>query len=186
VIDVDRRHGGAESMKALVARHGPLPPTWRAITGGGGWHIHFKGRAACCNGRWPGVDIKSDGGYVAMPPSNHLSGHSYRWQRGHGPDNVPLAEAPLWLLQELGKPRKAGAPVDWQERCADVPEGKRNVAVTSIAGLLLRRIEEPFLALDLVRGWNLLRCHPPLDDSEVVKIVNSIAAKELSRRGLLR
>ena len=36
VLDVDPRNGGDESLAALEKDYGPLPPTWRTITGSGG------------------------------------------------------------------------------------------------------------------------------------------------------
>src|SRR5512139_3569110 len=36
VVDIDPRHGGADSLDGLLARHGPLQPTVEAVTGGGG------------------------------------------------------------------------------------------------------------------------------------------------------
>ena len=55
VIDVDPRHGGDETLRALEAEHGPLPPTWRFLTGGGGEHIVFRypGRGAAREQRRP-------------------------------------------------------------------------------------------------------------------------------------
>jgi hypothetical protein len=37
--------------------------------------------------------------------------------------------------------------------------------------------------LDLMRAWNAMRCEPSLDDGEVIATVNSIAERELRRRG---
>jgi hypothetical protein len=63
-----------------------------------------------------------------------------------------------------------------------VGEGGRNNALTRVTGHLLRRYVDPELTLSLVRCWNHCHCQPPLDDAEVVKTVNSVAAKELRRR----
>src|SRR5215469_7825165 len=41
VLDIDPRHDGDDSFAALTRPHGELPPTWQAITGGGGEHILF-------------------------------------------------------------------------------------------------------------------------------------------------
>jgi hypothetical protein len=41
-LDVDPRHGGDRTLAALEDEHEALPPTWRAITGGGGEHIFFQ------------------------------------------------------------------------------------------------------------------------------------------------
>src|SRR5215469_5464628 len=42
VVDVDPRHGGDDSLRALWAMHGLFPPTVQQITGGGGRHFLFK------------------------------------------------------------------------------------------------------------------------------------------------
>jgi hypothetical protein len=63
-----------------------------------------------------------------------------------------------------------------------VGEGARNEAIARLAGHLLRRRIDPLVALDLVRTWNAVRCRPPLEDAEVCRTVDSIAAAELRRR----
>ena len=39
-----------------------------------------------------------------------------------------------------------------------------------------------YVVLELARLWNRGRCHPPLDDTEVVRTVNSICLREAQRR----
>src|SRR5262249_38993795 len=51
VIDVDPRHNGDESFRALEREHGEISPTWRVLTGGGGEHLLFA--------RPDGVEIAS-------------------------------------------------------------------------------------------------------------------------------
>ena len=41
VLDIDPDDGGDDSLAALEARHGALPDTVEAITGGGGRHLVF-------------------------------------------------------------------------------------------------------------------------------------------------
>jgi hypothetical protein len=48
---------------------------------------------------------------------------------------------------------------------------------------LLRRHVDPLVALEFLTAWNAARCHPPLDTAEVARIVDSIAGRELKRRG---
>jgi len=89
VLDVDPRHGGEDSLRALESEQGQLPGTLESKTGGGGRHIYFKhpgGRVPNKVGIRPGLDVRGDGGYVVAPPSLHVSGEIYTWQRGHGPD----------------------------------------------------------------------------------------------------
>jgi hypothetical protein len=48
---------------------------------------------------------------------------------------------------------------------------------------LMRRRVDPFVALEMLIVWNLARCRPPLETAEITNIVDSIAARELRRRG---
>ena len=105
VFDIDPRHGGGETLAALLAEHGPLPDTWTVAAGGGGRHHYFrwpptlivpsKGNIA------PGIDVRGAGGYAICPPSVHASGGPYRWLVG--PDG-PLADAPDWLIEKVAGP----------------------------------------------------------------------------------
>jgi predicted P-loop ATPase len=55
----------------------------------------------------PGVDIKSDGGYVVAPPSLHASGDRYDWRPECNPGDTAPAPCPQWVLDRLQarKPR---------------------------------------------------------------------------------
>ena len=49
-----------------------------------------------------GVDVKGQGGFVVLPPSQHTSGNAYAWEPGYGPHEVgELEEAPQWLLDAI-------------------------------------------------------------------------------------
>jgi len=94
VVDVDPRHGGDIFLDELEAEHGPLPHTVEYQTGGGGRHIYFKWpgkRVKCSTGQIAsGIDIKGDGGYVILPPSDHKSGNTYNWLFEHEPGECPI------------------------------------------------------------------------------------------------
>ena len=99
VLDVDPRHGGDESLRALEQVNGPLPQTVRARTGGGGEHIFFKnpGDVGSSAGRLAhGLDVRGNGGYVVAPPSVHKSGKRYSWI--NSPDDFEVVNPPAWLL----------------------------------------------------------------------------------------
>jgi len=101
VLDVDPRHGGAESLAAFEAEHGPLPDTLEVLTGGGGRHLYFRhpgGRVGNRVGLRPGMDLRGDGGCVVAPPSVHPSGQSYAWRQGRGPDDRAAAPLPRGLV----------------------------------------------------------------------------------------
>lgn len=193
VLDVDPRHGGDASLAALEAEHGALPPTVRALTGGGGEHIFFRppagmeirNSAGDSGGLAPGLDIRGAGGYVVAPPSLHLSGRSYEWSVDHHPDEVTAAEMPTWLVAMLAQPASGAgrAPSEWRQLVAEgVENGGRNTAVTRLSGHLLRRYVDPEVTHELLQAWNMARCRPPLDPEEVTKAFASIARKELKRR----
>jgi putative DNA primase/helicase len=181
VVDVDPRHGGDDALAALERCFGALPATWRFLTGGGGEHILFRhpGRRIQ-NGAGSlgdGLDVRGDGGYIVGPGSRHISGRRYEISVDHHPQDVELADIPAWLMtmmSGLGPEQSNGSaaavlPESWRKLVAEgVGEGRRNDA---------------FVALDLVRCWNAKRCRPPLDEAEVIRTVNSIAARELRRRG---
>jgi hypothetical protein len=50
--------------------------------------------------------------------------------------------------------------------------------------LLFRHLPEPTLAAELVACWNRVNCRPPLQADELKRTLDSIAAKEMNRRGL--
>jgi hypothetical protein len=58
----------------------------------------------------------------------------------------------------------------------------RGRMVAKLAGLLLRRYVDPFVALGICQAFNETRCVEPLAADEVVRIVNAIAAREAERR----
>lgn len=100
VVDVDPRHGGFESMDDWESVN-PLPETLTALTGGGGRHHFFRypevGHIGNRTNWRPGVDVKSDGGYVILEGSTHHSGGVYQWRD----DSIAPAIAPLELTQSI-------------------------------------------------------------------------------------
>jgi hypothetical protein len=101
VLDVDVRANGDESFAKLELTNG-LPPTLTTRTPTGGRHLFYRlpeGHPGVPNGAnklGPGIDIKSTNGYVLAPGSEVEAGR-YRFEA-----DVPIAEAPVWLVQELG------------------------------------------------------------------------------------
>jgi len=170
VLDVDGPEGEAELRK-----HGH-PVTPMARTAGGGLHLYFKHpeqhvrtgiRVA------PGLDVKASGGYVVAPSSIGENGKPYEWIVS--PEEEELADPPRWLMDLLERKRakESTAPVG-----EHIPLGKRNDALTSLAGTMRRRGmgETEILAALLVT--NEQRCETPLDDEEVEKIAASVSRYE--------
>ncbi|MGB2819477.1 MAG: bifunctional DNA primase/polymerase, partial [Phycisphaerae bacterium] len=77
-VDIDPRNGGDVSLAQLEAEHGVLPESVESQTGGGGRHVLLAWPdrpVPCSTGKIvPGIDVKGDGGYVILPPSDHASG----------------------------------------------------------------------------------------------------------------
>ena len=84
VLDLDGPAGIA-ALAELEAKHGCLPKTLTALTGGGGKHLYFKttnGLEIKNRTKVAGlsIDVRGEGGYVIAPPSNHVSGNLYKWE----------------------------------------------------------------------------------------------------------
>jgi len=95
VVDIDPRHEGLISLKKLEDTYVTLPPTPTVSTGGDGLHYYFSYPKTIeiknAVNIQPGIDVRSDGGYVVAPPSNHLSGKNYEWKPGQHPSDIGLA-----------------------------------------------------------------------------------------------
>jgi bifunctional DNA primase/polymerase-like protein len=94
VLDADGALG-AETLRDLEARHGPIPPTLTSLTSRGP-HLWFRADRPIQSsaGRvGDGCDVRGDGGYVVAPPSVHPDGPVYRWG-----NDVPITTAPDWLV----------------------------------------------------------------------------------------
>ena len=174
-VDVHGDQNGGKVLDGLTAKFGDLPTTPHVFTGGGGEHYYFRypaGAEIPSKPLVPGVDLKSNGGYVIAPVSVHPSGQAYQWSPFAGPDDVELAELPEWIVRlATGEGVKQAV-----EKVPDViPAGERNVMLTSVAGSLRRRgmaEEEIFAALQVI---NVKRCEPPLEDRELRAIARSVA-----------
>lgn len=99
VLDVDPRNGGDVQLAAMQDRLGALPATRTARTGSGGEHRWFLHDGPTRGAVAPGIDIKSNAGYVVVPPSVHASGERYEWT-----DAGAIAPAPDYLRTLLTPP----------------------------------------------------------------------------------
>lgn len=188
VVDVDRRHGGEESLRELEQQYGKLPHTVMSRTGGGGQHLLFAHPGGTVRnkvqvGGLPGLDVRGDGGYIVAPPSLHTSGRPYQWEPGCDPEHGSLAPLPQWLQDLLQVLTRKSKPVrstaGWRKLVAEgAVEGSRNQTVASLAGFLLHRGVDFMITLELLQAWNEARNLPPLAPEEVTQVVESIAGLE--------
>ena len=130
VVDVDPERGGEETLRSFEVEKGPLPETWRSLTGGNGLHVWTKHPGGELHDRvlGPGLEVRANGGQVVAPGSLHRSGRVYRWEFGFDPRSTALGVPPPWLLEALAPNGK-----DW-EGDGDDPPAVERVPV----GILLR------------------------------------------------
>lgn len=178
VLDVDPKHGGDAALERLERRYGPVPATVEATTGGGGRHLYFAHPGGLVRNRAglaQGIDLRGDGGYIVAPPSIHPSGAFYEWAPGRNPDEIALAPLSRWLIAPIQGLRVGRSLSDWRHLVKEgVAEGQRNSTIASLTGHLLWHNVDPDVALELLLAWNRMRCRPPLDDTEVARVVASI------------
>lgn len=183
---------GVAELVRLEAAHGALPDTLRSRTGRGGLHLFFaypegvEAIRSSAGAVAPGIDVRAEGGYVVVPPSNHESGAHYVWLN---PDVRQLAELPPWLLERVSARRarreKADPGAAATPPVRDLPEGKRNAGLTATAGRM-RRAGLPVEAIAAaLRVENAQRCKPPLPDDEVDRIASSVGRYEPAPKELV-
>ena len=159
VVDLDVKAGedGPMAFGEFLVTQPFVPIDVVGSTPTGGWHIWLRTPpgwpVAQRLGILPGVDIKGDGGYVVVPPTQVMVDSTdgqvrlpYRWVSGC-PCSVP--PAPTWLLhwaataEGTGKAatmHEGGAPVDLEQLSAEgLPAGGRNVGLHRLACALYRR-----------------------------------------------
>lgn len=116
VLDLDPKNDGEASFDKIEKVYGKVPDDVFSVTGSGGRHYIFKhpgdiGKST--TNLWPGIDTRGDGGYIVVPPSNHISGKEYFWDTEADPLNGALPKAaPEWLIKKLGQKKALAKPAD--------------------------------------------------------------------------
>jgi hypothetical protein len=169
VVDLD-----SEDAIAIFTQLGPKPETLTHKTGRGRHVLYnYPSNVTIRNDNkgklGKGIDIRGDGGYFIAPPSLHCSGIRYAVH-----DHSPLADPPIWLVEAL----KVQAPVmvtrESPQPQRNISEGGRNTKLTSLAGTMQRRGMSPAAIEAALQAENEDRCDPPLEATEVRKIVQSV------------
>lgn len=183
VLDVDGPEGAA-SLEAVEKEHGPLPATFRVQTPKGR-HIYLIGGPVRNRVRVaPGLDLRSEGGYVVGPFSTGPGGKPYTVAQ-----DEPLAAAPEWLIALAGSPREKAEDrqtpavepdaAGSYERAAEVvklapptKEGSRNHDTYRVAAAVFDQGVSESTGLQLMLDYNA-RSTPPLDHDELELVVAS-------------
>jgi hypothetical protein len=161
VLDVDPRHGGEEALAALVAAHGPVPAGPVAATPSGGRHhfLRWRDELTCSAGQLgDGLDVRSDGGYVAAAPSVTAAG-AYAWQVHPctplmpWPDRLmPARPAPMRPVRDQRALDAAAADrvlAGLVRTVAEAPQGTRNERLFWASARLAEHAAEGRVPLDV-------------------------------------
>ncbi len=197
VIDVDPRHDGDKSLAKLEQEHGPLPQTVEAITGGGGRHLVFAYPAGDVEignkvklAGLDGIDVRAEGGYIAVAPTIHPSGNPYRWKRN--PKDTKPAQLPDWLLALLtgggngdGNGLIVRAGLDTGKILDGPPDGERDVDLWGLA-CKFRGADMPIEAAYEYVAKAARNAKPPVEDRVAFDKVKRAYAKYEAGKPRLR
>lgn len=171
-VGLDSKGQPKKGRESLVEFDAELTPTLTAITGGGGLHAVYEaaGQPVHALNLREGIDIIGHG-YIVAAPSIHYTGNQYRWNDVRHPTPVPE------VLRRAVATRRTAAPEKVQLVGTPIGEGGRNIALFKLGAALRDSgigAEALARALD---AENKQRCNPPLDDTEMALIVNSVLAR---------
>ena len=163
VIDADT----PEARAQLTAELGE--PNVITPRGGAHWYVDTTGHPLKTKaGVLPDIDVRGVGGFV------NIAGGKYEIVNLPVPGElIKVDDLPEYLLLAANgsKPTTPNpAPTD-----GGIPEGQRNHALTSLAGTMQRRgMSKESIAAALLEE-NATRCQPPLAESEVRAIAESVS-----------
>ena len=169
VVDVDVHKGGDPS---------PFPETKTVETPNGGLHLYYEYSpdAHTSTNADTHIDIRSDGGYVLAPPSTverkDKTMGTYKIVK-----DIPMAPFPSHLFPKQEQKR------DWKTIEAGTSEGSRNSNMAAFFGRMMQKFPaEEWESLVWPIGQLVdSRNNPPLGDTELRTVFESIARKEKSK-----
>lgn len=188
-LDFDGRHAGEAWALTSIA----LPQTARNFTRSGGHHLIFRiengttlniGRKVrlvkvdCnCkdrdNGRPKpcGVDFLVNGFFIVPPTPGYSEDADAPF------DHIAALPREVIKLAEKSDTRKPNGQATGIEK-PTIASGERNSTLTSLAGAMRRRAASKESICAALRKENAAKCSPPLDDTEVRAIAESVARYE--------
>jgi hypothetical protein len=163
---------GAESFETLPS----LPQTRIHSTPHGKHYIYeYDERLYTAAGFLPGVDVRSDGGFIIAPPSK-VDGLEYKMFNRLPVQSIGIPPQSLQDARREAPDTKADVShPNWVTDALDngAGEGLRNQTATRLAGYFFSRgIPEDIILRTLAPF--ALKCNPPMDSSELADIIASI------------
>ncbi len=198
VVDIDPRNGGQESIDEFEKQHGVISSLLEVKTGGGGKHIflnaeNFSKDIKIKNARdfMKGVDLKTCGGYVVGPGSKHKSGKFYQQItkdkiehfdfKGANPVQIANQSLADLIIEKCtartskNSLKQNGNNVEKSLVDGKIPEGGRNSTLHILASTLRWKGFYSDKILKLLNIVNFELCEPPLNESEIQSISNSVS-----------
>lgn len=186
-IDCDGEKG-IRDFEELEGQHLPIARTIRSRTGGNGLHVIFAypsderiGNRTKVGGT--SIDVRGDGGYIIVAPSDHKSGRNYEWEIS--PFGTKPAVLPSWLRDFITKRKSQKSRPAWLvgvnlSTAPGLSEGQRHDAACRLIGAHLGRGESREAVLKKALDWNQ-KNEPPLPDDELQQIVFDLSDKEATK-----
>jgi len=174
-FDVDEGYDSREWLAEYESANGKLPETATVVTGREGTHLYYR----CDDEIRPSVngdihvDVRGDGSYVMAPPSVHPNGNTVFWDLGL----EYLADADedvITLIKAVQPARHERKPV----KPKDIKEGEgRNNMLYKVGCSMQGRGDDDELIEAYLESVNKLKCHPPVSERELGKIIASVLSK---------
>lgn len=172
-IDEDKGLNGYENLCEWEQEHDEFPETVQSITGRGGYQLFYKSDQNYKNSVRiiDGVDIRSEGGYVVVPPSIHPNGKAYEWEYWLDDFNYKLPEINDVIKTFLDQQKNDAAPNFVAPK--EIIESERNNTLFKIASSLQSKGLSNEAIFSAVMAENEAKCKVPLSEREVKQLVNS-------------
>lgn len=176
VLDVD----GPDGLKSATSLSLSSPVS---VLSGKGRHLYYSMQPGISTAvrKFPGLDIRGEGGYIVAPPSIHENGKRYRWTTNF---RLPLPVFPVQLLEGRQLPSFQTPAVqnstDWLgEALSSLSPGNRNATFTRLVG----RMKHDNWGVNAM--YQALLPHAErvgFESRELLTIINSVNRYEQSSR----
>lgn len=193
VIDIDFRHFGNRSLKEIEDIYGEIPKDLIVKTGNG-FHIYVSNVMASSVNllNCSGIDVRSKGGLVVAPFSQHSSGVIYEWDSLSTPKPLPveLANDIKAVINNI-EPKKIKTSITGGnhpqvklpstfDSTYVIADGLRNRTIYCLAARMRSKGKEYYEILNFIEKINEVNCQPPLDDFRLKHIAKCVVDKYVS------
>ena len=179
----DNPADGREWLEEWEREHGKLPETATAVTGREGTHLFYRVDRPVPkseNGAIH-VDIRGDGSYAMLAPSIHPeTGNAVFWDLDPEEYGIADADDNVYALIEAARPPKEenGTRVKVKMPTEPIRPGERNSRLLSLgrSARAKQESDDPMYILSFLDATNKRWCQPPLDDSEIERLAESVCS----------